>query len=92
MTRVGRGGTLMLTGTTTTNATSVTVNSQTAERYSDATFARVGRVAPRAPQPVADISLFQSVTGYHLENLFFRSGVAVGARGATRPNCPPRPG
>ena len=40
LTNITRSGTLTVAGTTTTNATSVTVNSLTAERYGDATFAR----------------------------------------------------
>src|SRR6266540_2284801 len=39
---VGRSGTLTVAGTTTTNATSVTVNSLSATRYADATFAKDG--------------------------------------------------
>src|SRR5438105_3277636 len=39
---ITRSGTLSVAGTTTTNATSVTVNSSAANRYSDTTFALGG--------------------------------------------------
>ena len=42
LTNVSRAGTLTVAGTTTSAATNVTVNSLTAERYADHTFAKAG--------------------------------------------------
>lgn len=42
LTTAGRSGTLTVAGTTTSAATNVTVNSQTANRYADSTFAKDG--------------------------------------------------
>jgi RHS repeat-associated protein len=42
LTTLSRSGTLTVAGTTTTNATSVTINSLSANRYNDATFALGG--------------------------------------------------
>ena len=42
LTTVGRSGTFTVAGTTTTNATSVTINGSAASRYNDATFALGG--------------------------------------------------
>ncbi len=42
LTTIGRSGTFTVAGTTTTNATSVTINGSTASRYNDATFALGG--------------------------------------------------
>ena len=56
LSNAARSGNLTVAGATATNASSVTVNTLTADRYADNTFARAGFILSNGTNPFTGIA------------------------------------